>query len=45
MYRIAFTSFRDGNDEVYVMNADGSNPANLSNDPGSDVGPVWSRTK
>ena len=28
--KIAFTSDRDGNDEIYVMNADGSNPTQLT---------------
>jgi hypothetical protein len=41
--RIAFESSRDGNAEVYVMNADGSNQRNVSNYPGADDhGPVWS---
>ena len=40
--RIAFRTGRDGNDEIYVMNADGSDPANLTNDPGSDGNPSWS---
>ena len=35
--RILFTSERDGNGEVYVMNADGSNPVNLTNNPASDA--------
>src|SRR5689334_10585394 len=29
--QIAFRSHRDGNEEVYLMNADGSNQRNLSN--------------
>ncbi|WP_203884821.1 hypothetical protein, partial [Planotetraspora kaengkrachanensis] len=29
--KIAFTSVRDGNDEIYVMNADGSGQTNLTN--------------
>ncbi|MGQ9785320.1 MAG: nSTAND1 domain-containing NTPase [Anaerolineae bacterium] len=41
--RIAFESNRDGNTEIYVMNADGSNQRNVSNFPGAaDHGPVWS---
>jgi len=44
--KIAFTSGRvgDGSAEIYVMNADGSAPSNLTA-PGSqfgDVGPAWS---
>ena len=31
--RIAFRSDRDGNDEIYVMDTDGDNPQNLTNDP------------
>lgn len=40
--KIAFTSFRDGNSEIYVMDADGKNPRNLTNHPGSDEYPTWS---
>jgi Tol biopolymer transport system component len=40
--RIAFTSNRDGNPEIYVINADGSNPANLTNNPANDSSPAWS---
>lgn len=39
---IAFTSTRDGNSEIYVANADGSFPVNVTNDAGNDVDPVWS---
>src|SRR5205085_11253026 len=35
--RIAFSSFRDGNFEIYTMNADGSNQVNLTNNPASDI--------
>lgn len=38
--RIAFTSDRDGNGEVYVMNADGSNQVRLTNNPGYDEHPT-----
>jgi Tol biopolymer transport system component len=41
--RIAFMSERDGNEEIYVMNADGSNQIRLTNDPANDWGPAWSR--
>jgi Tol biopolymer transport system component len=41
---IAFTSDRDGNAEIYVMNADGSDQRNLSQSPVDDFGPAWSST-
>ena len=34
--KIAFTSDRDGNSEIYVMNADGSNQNRLTNNPAED---------
>ena len=49
--RIAFMSDRDEhfnipgglpNYEIYVMDADGGNPQNLTNDPNSDGSPSWS---
>ncbi len=50
--RIAFISDRDGHFladmpdipsyEIYVMDADGANPQNLTNNPHDDRGPVWS---
>ena len=48
--RIAFSSDRDkawefdtwDNQDVYVMNADGTNPINLTNHPARDGGPDWS---
>ena len=41
--RIAFTSDRDGdNDEIYVMNADGSGVTRLTNHSASDWMPTWS---
>jgi Tol biopolymer transport system component len=36
---VAFFSARDGNNEIYVMNWDGSRPLRVTNDPGSDVDP------
>ena len=39
---IAFMSLRDGNYEIYVMNADGSNQINLSNNVAGDNLPTWS---
>jgi TolB protein len=41
--RIAFRKILDVmNSEVFVMNADGSNPQNLTNDPAYDGWPAWS---
>lgn len=40
--KIAFQSNRDGNEEIYVMNADGSFLSRLTNDPAVDVFPAWS---
>ena len=33
---------RDGNTEIYVMNADGTNPVNLTRHPSDDDDPAWS---
>lgn len=42
---IAFTSQRDDleapRDDIFVMNADGSNPVNLTHDPGKDDRAAW----
>ena len=40
--RIAFTSRRDGNREIYVTNADGSGQTRLTDNPYSDQDPSWS---
>lgn len=47
--KIAFTSNRDGtngiheeNNEIYVMNSDGTNQTRLTNNSVSDESPVWS---
>jgi dipeptidyl aminopeptidase/acylaminoacyl peptidase len=41
--QIAFDSTRDGDQDIYLMNADGSQPRNLSNSPVSDdYYPLWS---
>ena len=41
---IAFDSDRDGNREIYVMNPDGTDPVNLTNNPGDDWDPACHRT-
>lgn len=41
--RIVFESSRDGNNEIYVMNSDGTVQQNLTNDKkANDVFPAWS---
>ena len=40
--RTVFRSNRDGNWEIYAMDPDGGNQTRLTNDPGSDLEPVWS---
>jgi Tol biopolymer transport system component len=40
--RIVFASTRDGNSEIYVMDADGSNQIRLTNHPADDIVPTWS---
>jgi len=40
--RIAFASDRDGDFEIYRMNADGSGQTNLTNHSGQDYEPAWS---
>ena len=40
--KISFVSNRDGNAEIYVMNADGTGVTRLSNDPENDSSPAWS---
>jgi Tol biopolymer transport system component len=41
--KIAFVSRRDGNSEIYVINADGSGQENLTQHPARDSHPSWSR--
>jgi serine/threonine-protein kinase len=38
---IAFASYRDGDNEIYVMRPDGSNVANVTRNSGSDYQPRW----
>ncbi len=40
--RIAFYSDRDGDDEIYVMNADGSDLVQLTENDSDDHDPAWS---
>ena len=40
--RIAFSSNREGDFDIYVMNADGSGQTVLAQSPGVDRGPSWS---
>lgn len=39
--RIAFSSDRDGNQEIYVMNIDGSSVRRLTDQDGDDLFPAW----
>ena len=39
---VAFTTFRDGDKEVYVMDPDGGNPVNLTRHRAFDSSPAWS---
>jgi TolB protein len=39
--RIVFVSRRDGNSEIYVANADGTELVNLTMDLGDDINPAW----
>jgi TolB protein len=42
--RIAFSSSKDGNPEIYVMDRDGGRLQRLTDHPGIDVSPTWSPT-
>lgn len=39
--RIAYVTDRDGNAEIYVMNADGTNPQRLTNSAATEGSPSW----
>ena len=39
--KILFSSDRDGNEKVYVMNSDGTDQINLTNNPAIDWCPSW----
>ena len=40
--KIAFSSTRDGNSEIYVMDSDGGNQVRLTDNPAIDSDPSWS---
>ena len=40
--KLAFRSNRDGNNEIYVMSADGSGSTRLTSNPAPDSQPTWS---
>ena len=40
--KILFSSSRDGNPEIYVMNSNGSEQTRLTNNPANDFQPAWS---
>lgn len=40
--KIVFHSNRDGQPEIYVMNADGTAQTRLTNNPARDISPAWS---
>ena len=40
--KIAFHSSREGTDDIWVMNVDGSAQTNLTDTEGNDLGPTWS---
>lgn len=40
--RLAFQAYVDDNFEIFVVNADGTNPINLTKNQASDMTPSWS---
>ena len=42
--KIVFVSDRDGDQEIFVMNADGTNVTQITFNDVSDIQPVWSPT-
>ena len=40
--KIAFKSDRDGNEEIYVMNADGTEQTRITDNQADDTDPTWS---
>jgi TolB protein len=45
MGKILFSSDRDGNYEIYLMNPDGTGLVNLTKNPGADYTPRWSQDR
>ncbi|MBI2397256.1 MAG: PD40 domain-containing protein [Xanthomonadales bacterium] len=43
--RIAFDSNRDGNNEIYLMDADGSNVLRVTWTPQAELAPLWVRSR
>ena len=41
--KVAFTTDRDGNSEIYVVNPSGSSPTRLTNNPALDTHPAFSK--
>ena len=39
--RIVFSSARDGDSDLYIMDADGTDVRRLTNQPGDDYAPDW----
>ena len=39
---LSYYDFQDGNREIYIMDTDGSNRRNLTQNPASDTDPAWS---
>jgi TolB protein len=40
--RLAYSAERDGNWDIFVMNADGAEPTRLTRHPGRESNPTWS---
>ena len=40
--KVVFSTTRDGNNEIYQVNADGTNPVRLTNNPAADIHPFYS---
>jgi Tol biopolymer transport system component len=40
--RIAFTSDRDGNQDIYLLTVDGAGETRLTSDPSNELSPAWS---